>query len=142
MNERQIQLVQETFARASRLGPHVAATFYGELLTIDPSLRAMFTGDMVVQGGKLMSMLGAIFDGLRAPHSILPTACALAIKHLDYGVEARHYAMVGTALLRTLKHELGQDFTQEMREAWSAAYQFLADAMIEAAYGKPAARAV
>ncbi|MBI3437755.1 MAG: hemin receptor [Proteobacteria bacterium] len=138
MNEQQIQLVQETFARARRLGPHVAATFYAELMTIDPSIRAMFKGDMVVQGEKLMNMLGAVVDGLRAPQSILPTACALAVKHLDYGVEAKHYAMVGTALLRTLKHELGQNFTQEMREAWGAAYQFLADAMIAAAYGSTA----
>jgi nitric oxide dioxygenase len=142
MNERHVQLVQQSFARASRIGPHVAATFYAELLTIDPSIRPMFKGDMIVQGEKLMNMLNTVVDGLRAPEIILPAARALAVKHLDYGVEARHYALVGTALMRTLKHELGADFTQETREAWTAAYQFLADAMIDAAYDKPAARAI
>ena len=141
MNERHIQLVQQSFARASRVGPHVAATFYAELMTIDPSVRVLFKGDMIAQGEKLMKMLHTIVDGLRSPESILPAACNLAVKHLDYGVEARHYALVGTALIRTLKHELGVDFTQETREAWTAAYQFLADAMIAAAYPKAAARA-
>jgi len=142
MNERHVELVQQSFARASRVGPHVAATFYAELMTIDPSIRAMFKGDMIAQGEKLMNMLNTVVDGLRAPESILPAARTLAVKHLDYGVEARHYALVGTALIRTLRHELGGDFTPEAREAWTAAYQFLADAMIEAAYGKPAVRAI
>ena len=142
MNERHVQLVQQSFARASRIGPHVAATFYAELLTIDPSVRSMFKGDMIVQGEKLMNMLNTVVDALRAPETILPAARALAVKHLDYGVEARHYALVGTALIRTLKHELGADFTQEAREAWVAAYQFLADTMIEAAYDKPAVHAI
>jgi nitric oxide dioxygenase len=131
MNDRQVQLVQQSFAHANRIGAHVAATFYGELFAIDPSLRSMFKGDMIVQGEKLLKMLGAVVEGL-----ILPAARRLALAHVDYGVEARHYALVGTALLRTLRHELGADLTQEAREAWTAAYQFLADAMIEAAYGR------
>lgn len=138
MNQEQIELVQQTFARAARLGPHVAATFYAELLTIDPSLRQMFRGDMIVQGEKLMSMLAAITEGLQNPQELLPKVRALAVKHLEYGVEASHYAMVSKALLRTLKHELGHDFTPAAHEAWSIAYQFLADTMIEAAYRRPA----
>jgi hemoglobin-like flavoprotein len=142
MNERHVQLVQQSFAHARRIGPHVAATFYAELLTIDPSVRGMFKGDMITQGEKLMNMLGTVVDGLRNPDTILPAARALAVRHLDYGVEARHYALVGTALIRTFKHELGAEFTAEAREAWTAAYQFLADAMIEAAYPKPAIHAI
>jgi hemoglobin-like flavoprotein len=44
-------------------------------------------------------------------------------------VEAHHYGLVGTALLRTLRHELGSEFTNETRAAWVAAYAFLADEM-------------
>lgn len=134
MNKRQIQIVEETFDRAARVSPHVAATFYTELMAIDPSLRPMFKGDMIVQGEKLMNMLRALIEGLRTPETILPAACALAVRHLEYGVEERHYGLVGTALLRTLKHELGADFTPEAREAWDSAYRFLAGTMIRAAY--------
>src|SRR6185503_8967152 len=105
------------------------ATFYAELFAIDPTLRAMFKGDMIVQSEKLMKTLRALVEGLASPDAMLPVVRQLAVKHLDYGVEARHYATVGTALLRTLRHELAAEFTPETREAWAAAYQFLADVM-------------
>ena len=142
MQRRQIQLVQLSFERARRIGAHVAATFYTELFAIDPALRPMFKGDMIVQSEKLMKTLRALVEGLASPDAMLPVVRQLAVKHLDYGVEARHYATVGTALLRTLRHELAAEFTPETREAWNAAYQFLADAMIAAAYGQTAARAI
>jgi nitric oxide dioxygenase len=80
-----------------------------------------------------------VVDGLANTSTLLPAVQALAINHLNYGVEARHYALVGTALMRTLRHELGADFTLEAREAWSAAFQLLSQAMCEAAYGEAAA---
>lgn len=137
MEQRQIELVRLTFARAAKVGPHVAATFYNELFAIEPALRSLFKGDMVVQGEKLMAMLGQIVAGLDRPETILPAARDLAIRHVGYGVEAQHYVMVGTALMRTLRHELGAELTPEARAAWAAAYQLLSDVMREAAYGAP-----
>jgi hemoglobin-like flavoprotein len=87
----QIVLVQKSFERAARLGPHVAATFYTELFAIDPAIRPMFKGDMVVQGQKLMNMLAAVITGLTTPETILPVARDLALRHVGYGVEPRHY---------------------------------------------------
>lgn len=95
----------------------------------------MFRGDMVVQGEKLMTMLSQIVDGLAQPETILPAARELAVRHVAYGVEPHHYVMVGTALMRTLRHELGADLTPEARAAWASAYQLLSDVMREAAYG-------
>ncbi len=136
MDRQQIELVQQSFARAARLGPHVAATFYSELFAIEPALRPLFKGDMVVQGEKLMTMLGHIVSGLETPET-LAAARDLAVRHVDYGVEPHHYVMVGTALMRTLRHELGAHLTPETRAAWAAAYQMVSDVMREAAYGSP-----
>ena len=137
MDRCQIDLVQKSFARAAKLGPHVAATFYSELFAIEPALRPLFKGDIVAQGEKLMTMLGQIVAGLDDPEAILPAARDLAIRHVAYGVEAHHYVMVGTALMRTLRHELGADLTPDPRAAWAVAYQMLSDVMREAAYGAP-----
>jgi hemoglobin-like flavoprotein len=142
MDQRQIMLVQQSFARAARIGPHVAATFYGELFAIDPSLRALFKTDMIAQGRKLMEMLAYVVDGLNDAEAMLPQVRELAVRHVAYGVEPHHYATVGTALLRTLRHELGADFTAETRAAWTAAYQLLSDVMREAAYGAAASRSI
>src|SRR5690606_23035183 len=76
-----------------------------------------------------------VVQGLNAPAAIIPAAQKLAVKHIDYGVKAEHYTLVGNALLRTLKKGLGDEFTPEVRQAWIAAYQVLADVMREAAYG-------
>ena len=138
MNPHQTRLVQASLDVASRAGPHLAATFYAELFAIDPSLRALFRGDMVAQGQKLTVTLARVVGNLTQPETILPLARALAVKHLEYGVEPHHYQTVATALLRALKHELGANFTAETREAWSLAYRLLADAMIEAAYSRDA----
>jgi hemoglobin-like flavoprotein len=142
MDQAQVALVQRSFDRASRLGAHVAATFYAELFAIDPTLRSMFRGDMIVQSEKLMMTLRALVEGLASPETILPVIRRLAVKHLDYGVEAHHYATVGTALMRTLRHELAAEFTAPTREAWDAAYHLLAEAMIAAAYGQTPAAAI
>jgi nitric oxide dioxygenase len=140
MTPTQIELVQASFARASKIGPHVAATFYAELFAIDPGLRPLFKGDVIVQGEKLMAMLGHLVTSLAAPDAIPKTARDLAVRHVAYGVEAQHYALVGTALLRTLRHELGPEFTTDVRAAWIAAYQLLSGAMTEAAYPQNTAR--
>lgn len=141
MSPRQIELVQQSFARASRVSAHVAATFYTELFAIDPSLRTLFKGDMIAQGAKLMATLSLVVEGLTSPETLLPQVHALAVRHLAYGVEARHYDSVGIALIRTLKHELGAEFTPETREAWVASYALLARAMQRAAYGETPAPA-
>lgn len=140
MDSRQISLVQQSFEKAAGLGEAVAEIFYAELFAIDPSLRSMFRGDMREQGRKLLTTLAFVVRGLRQPEQIVPAAQKLAVKHVDYGVTARHYTLVGNALLRTLKKGLGDDFTPELRAAWIAAYQVLANVMREAAYGPAAQR--
>jgi len=140
MTPTQIELVQASFARALKIGPQVAATFYAELFAIDPDLRALFKGDVIAQGAKLVTMLGQVVDGLAAPETMLPIARELAMRHVTYGVEPEHYGHVGTALVRTLRHEIGAEFTPDVRAAWVAAYQVLSTTMIEAAYGRGVAR--
>ncbi len=111
-----------------------AALFYGRLFELDPTLKPLFKSDMKVQGQKLMSMIAAAVGGLRSLEQIVPAVQALARRHVEYGVQASHYATVGAALLWTLEQGLGSDFTPEAREAWTACYGLLATTMQEAAY--------
>lgn len=133
MTPRQIELLQTTFQRVMRISAHFAATFYAELFAIDPSARAKFKGDMIRQGHALMATLAHVVETIGDRERMAPLLRDLAVRHVGYGVEPRHYPMVGTALLRTLKHELGGDFTQEAREAWASAYKIVSDIMLAAA---------
>ena len=44
--------------------------------------------------------------------------------------EEAHYAPVGAALIWTLEQGLGNAFTDDVREAWVAAYTLLSGVMI------------
>ncbi len=138
MEKRQIELVRQSFARTERFRPHLVITFYTELFALEPSLKLLFKGDMEVQRRKLAGMLKQVVEGLDQPETLLPEVRALATRHVGYGVEERHYDLVGKALLRALKHELGSDFTEDTRAAWISAYQWLAGEMRRAAYANPA----
>ena len=91
MDSRQVALVQQSFETAAGLREKVAELFYAELFAIDPSLRAMFKGNMREQHKKLLATLALVVRSLHAPEKILPAVKNLAIKHVDYGVEPEHY---------------------------------------------------
>ena len=133
MNSRQVELVQSSFAQVVPIADAAAALFYGRLFELDPSLRPMFRGDLTEQGKKLMDMIRAVVVNLRTLDRIIPGVRALGSRHSTYGVRDEHYDTVGAALLWTLGQGLGEAFTEEVREAWTAAYTVLADTMKEAA---------
>jgi hemoglobin-like flavoprotein len=134
MTPDQINLVQDSFRHVVLVREAVAALFYERLFAIDGSLRALFpSNDMIRQGAKLMAALGFVVNGLDRADTILPAVRELAKRHVTYGVEERHYAIVGQALIETLATGLGTAFTPQLREAWQAAYGLLADVMIAAA---------
>lgn len=131
---RQIQLVQESFALVLPLTVEAATEFYRRLFQIAPSTRALFKHDMAEQGRKLFLTLASVVDALDNLDDVLPVASALAIRHVSYGVRAEDYAAVGTALVQTLSHMLGDRFDAETKAAWESAYGLLSSTMIQAAY--------
>jgi nitric oxide dioxygenase len=106
MTPKQIALVQDSFAKVA-LSEATAVLFYDRLFEIAPQMRAMFPDNMIEQRRKLMAMLAAVVKGLGNLEQVLPAASALAKRHVSYGAKARHYPVVGAALLWTLEKGLG-----------------------------------
>jgi len=128
----QIKLVQNSFAQVAPISTIAADLFYGRLFEIAPSVRRMFPQDMVQQKMKLMTMLGVVVNGLTKIDALLPAVRALGKRHAGYDVHEEHFAPVGSALIWTLEQGLGDDFTPEVKEAWTTAYGVLSSVMIEA----------
>ena len=136
MDETQITLIQDSFAKVVPIKDAAAEIFYADLFETAPEVKPYFEGsDMAEQGAKLMATLGVVVNGLRDLDKIVPVAQDLARRHVDYGVQAEDYAKVGASLLRTLEKGLGADYTPETQAAWTAAYTTLAGVMVDAAYG-------
>src|SRR6476646_9374752 len=98
---RQKDLVQGTFASIATIADDAAILFYQRLFELDPSLRPMFRGDMVVQRKKLMQMITAAVKGLDRLDQLVPVVQNLGRRHGGYGVQESHYDTVGAALLWT-----------------------------------------
>ena len=135
MNPTQIKLVQDSFAKVAPISEQAAVLFYGRLFEVAPSVRAIFPDDMTEQRKKLMATLAVVVGGLSNLEAVLPTASALAKRHVNYGAKPEHYPVVGGALLWTLEKGLGDAWTPELAEAWTAAYGTLSGYMIQEAYG-------
>jgi hemoglobin-like flavoprotein len=134
MTPEQIKHVQTTWRSVEEIGPQAARLFYENLFGLDPSLRPLFQGDMDSQGKKLITMITIAVNGLNRLEMIIPAVEKLGRRHVDYGVKPEHYDTVGTALLSTLEQGLGAAFSDEVKTAWTMAYQTLASTMKAAAY--------
>jgi hemoglobin-like flavoprotein len=132
----QVTLVQESWAKVVPIADQAAELFYGKLFAADPSLKALFKGDMKAQGKKLMQMITVAVNGLTNLEKIVPAVQELGKRHAGYGVQPAHYDTVGGALLATLNDGLGAAFTADVKAAWTAVYGVLAGTMKTAAYGK------
>ncbi|CCD92161.1 putative nitric oxide dioxygenase (NOD); flavohemoprotein [Bradyrhizobium sp. ORS 375] len=128
-------MVQESFAKVAPISDHAATIFYGRLFEIAPQVRAMFPDDLTEQRKKLMATLAVVVNGLSNLPAILPAASALAKRHVNYNAKPEHYPVVGAALLWTLEKGLGEAWTPEVADAWTAAYGTLSSFMIAEAYG-------
>lgn len=134
MDEQTIALLQESFTQVMAMRTEAAALFYERLFAIDPALRPLFSdADMRSQEMKLMAALALVVGKLRELDTVIPVLETLAVKHVAYGVEERHYETVGSALIQTLSLAFGPRFTPELRNAWIAAYGAISGVMIAAA---------
>ncbi len=114
-----------------------ADVFYDRLFEFLPEVRPMFGDDILAQTEKVVIALGAIVAQIQSNDACRAMSRELAIRHVDYGVEAWHYSVVGEAVMITFTEVLDADFTPEMEAVWRKAYDVIAGAMIESAYGVP-----
>lgn len=132
MDAQQINLVQKSWSKILPISDKAAELFYNRLFEIDPSTKVFFKGDMGVQGRKLMQMITAAVNGLNDLDGLVPVVQDLGRRHGGYGVQEAHYGSVGSALLWTLEQGLGDDFTPEVKIAWTETYMLLAGVMKDA----------
>ena len=126
-------LVQQSFEAVAAQREKAAAVFYDKLFQIAPEVRQLFARvDIRVQGEMLMNMLAAAVRGLDRLDELKPALQELGRRHAGYGVTLQHYAMVEACLLHTVEAMSGSGFNLDVKLAWTAIYNFIAQTMIEA----------
>lgn len=107
--------------------------FYGRLFELDPALKSLFGRSLENQATMFVTALNMVVLELVEQGFVPPSVRELGARHEAYGVTEPSYETFREALLWTLGQLLGERFTPEVREAWSAAYETLAAAMKESA---------
>jgi hemoglobin-like flavoprotein len=130
MNPEQHDLVRESWPVFERRLRGTGLLFYEQLFALDPTVAHLFRAtDMAQQEIKLIAMFAEIVRVLDQPVELVHELAGLGERHVGYGVRDQDYASVGAALLWLMDQVLGDEFTPELREAWSEAYLLVATIM-------------
>jgi nitric oxide dioxygenase len=135
LTPRQTEIIKSSAPVLSEHGMTVVTRFYRRLFEHHPELRNLFNHANQRSGGQSEALAHAVWayasniDNLGA---LGPAVRRISQKHASLGVQPEHYPVVGEHLLAAMAETLGDGFTEEMRDAWAAAYQQLADVMIGA----------
>jgi hemoglobin-like flavoprotein len=131
MTPRQIAAVSESL---DSLDVDALATeFYRRVFAGDPAVAAMFTTDPAVQRERFGDELAAIVGSIQDFDTFYPATRALGDHHRDLGARAAHYRLMGETLLSTLAAALGERWTPEVEQAWTLAYNLIAETMLAGA---------
>ena len=133
LSENTIELVKSTIPLLEDAGPAITEHFYQRLFSHHPELQNIFNMSNQVNGRQqfaLFSAIAAFAKHIDQPEVLTAVSERIAHKHASLLVQPEHYPIVGTHLLATLRELAPQAFTSEIEQAWSEAYQLMADLFI------------
>jgi NAD(P)H-flavin reductase/hemoglobin-like flavoprotein len=130
---RMVAIIRDSFATVEPHAEDLARHFYGMLFSLAPSTRELFPVNMEVQRSRLLRALVHVVQMVDRPDELVPFLRQLGRDHRKFGVVARHYEAVGTALVGAVAHYSGDSWTLETQRAWSDAFAVIAHTMRESA---------
>ncbi len=127
-----LEILEQTFATVRQDSERFAHSFYQNLFLEYPEVRPLFAQtSMEKQEKKLMASLVLVIDNIRHLAYLKQLLKNLGKRHLKYGTIFEHYQLVGDSLLTTLGDYLESQWTPEVKQAWTDAYQIIVNLMIE-----------
>jgi methyl-accepting chemotaxis protein len=130
----QVDLLETSFDLIAPDGDELMDTFYARLFETAPAVKPLFAGtDLRKQKAMLLSALVLLRKSLRELDRVVPTLRAMGARHVAYGAEEAHYAVVGQVLLASMAHVAGDAWRPEYEAAWADAYGVVAATMLAGA---------
>ncbi|RDA88515.1 hypothetical protein CP532_6672 [Ophiocordyceps camponoti-leonardi (nom. inval.)] len=130
----QINLVKSTAPVIKQHGQTITTVFYQRILAAHPELKSIFSLRNQHTGAQQAALAGAVFayasyiDDLSALEGAIDR---IAHKHASLFVRPEQYPVVGKFLVEAFAEVLGSALTEDVAEAWIAAYGQLADVLIK-----------
>ncbi|MCI3946371.1 nitric oxide dioxygenase [Pseudomonas syringae] len=135
----QHEIIKATVPLLETGGEALTTHFYQIMLADHPEVRPLFNQAHQANGAQPRALANAVLMYARnidRLEDLGPLAGQIVNKHVALQILPEHYPIVGTCLLRAIREVLGENIaTDEVIAAWAAAYQQLADILINAEEG-------
>jgi hemoglobin-like flavoprotein len=127
-------IIQSSYSIIKAQSDEFAESFYQILFDKYPAVKPLFMKiDMEKQKAKLMESLDLVLVNVHNPQAFKSILKDLGKRHVKYGAVLTDYPLVGDALLQALEKHLDKHWNPNVENAWSLAYQTIADTMAEGA---------
>ncbi len=134
LSQQHIDTVKATIPLLASAGPAITEHFYQRMFAHNPELKHVFNMTHQRTGGQPAALFNAIaayathIDNLEV---LTGAVMRIAHKHTSFNIQPDQYDIVGHHLIETLRELAPDAFTQDVEEAWVAAYGQLADIFIK-----------
>lgn len=134
VTKEQAKIITATVPVLVQYGTQITTAFYTNMLRDIPALNNIFNTSNQRNGHQQQALAGALYayaaniDNLDV---LKPALERISQKHVSLYVKPEHYDIVGKYLLEAMGEVLGDALTPEILDAWTAAYNQLADIMIK-----------
>ncbi|HJS01054.1 MAG TPA: globin domain-containing protein, partial [Flavobacterium sp.] len=133
MNSEQKQLIKATIPILQSSGELLTAYFYKRMFEHNPELKQVFNMGNQANGKQKNALAAAVLayaEHIDNPSVLINVLKGIGNKHVSLNIQAQDYAIVGAHLIASIREVLGDVATAELLEAWTTAYNELAEIMI------------
>jgi NAD(P)H-flavin reductase/hemoglobin-like flavoprotein len=126
-------LLKESWSDVEEDADELANHFYARLFLADANLRDLFPVEMTAHRSRFLTALITIIQSVDDPERFDAYVRDLGRQHRRYHVEPAHYALVGHALIESLRTFAGSRWSIEYDQAWRDTYDAIATKMLRGA---------
>jgi nitric oxide dioxygenase len=134
MNNTQKELIKATIPILKSSGEVLTDYFYKRMFEHHPELKSVFNMGNQSNGKQKQALAGAVLayaEHIDNPSVLINALKGIGNKHVSLNIQPNDYSIVGIHLIASIKEVLGDEVaTPELLEAWTTAYNELAEIMI------------
>lgn len=134
LNSEKLAIVKSSAPVLKENSTEIGKRFYELLFTKVPDLRNIFNQTNQKRGFQQEALVYAVYaagENIDSLENINQLVERIAEKHVSLGVKPEQYPIVGEVLIQAVQDVLGDAATEDVIDAWHAAYDYIANLFIE-----------